>query len=161
MAAVAQGDPCRPALRPEHALLVGPLRTGFAVTRTSRIYRQRKSNWFRGRGLRSQADSVTAPSEKNATAPTWRSRRLGGGQHTGSEKGKRPWARPGPTQSRCAQRAPLDLCRRLSGGRIANEAITARLVRTRFALGPFVPTLRRLTRAPSMSRISVSARSTG
>ena len=30
--------------------------------------------------------------------------------------------------------------------------MTARLVRTRLALGPFVPTLRRLTRAPSIKK---------
>ena len=39
--------------------------------------------------------------------------------------------------------------------------MTPRLVRTRLALGPFVPTLRRLTRAPSIKRKSVSARSSG
>ena len=39
--------------------------------------------------------------------------------------------------------------------------MTPRLVRTRLALGPFVPTLRRLTRAPSIKRKSVSARRSG
>ena len=55
----------------------------------------------------------------------------------------------------------FNLERRDSGDRTPNEAITPRLVRTRFALGPFAPTLRRLTRAPSIKRKSVSARRSG
>jgi hypothetical protein len=55
----------------------------------------------------------------------------------------------------------FNLERRDSGDRTPKEAITPRLVRKRFALGPFAPTLRRLTRAPSMRRKSVSARRSG
>jgi hypothetical protein len=55
----------------------------------------------------------------------------------------------------------FNLERRDSGDRTPKEAITPRLVRRRFALGPFAPTLRRLTRAPSMRRKSVSARRSG
>ena len=54
--------------------------------------------------------------------------------------------------------------RNLSYGALAgtpNEAITASLVRPRLALGPPVPTLRRLTRAPSIKSMSASASRSG
>jgi hypothetical protein len=41
----------------------------------------------------------------------------------------------------------------LARGGTPNDSITASAVRTRFALGPTVPTLRRLTRAPSLAQL--------
>ena len=68
---------------------------------------------------------------------------------------------PGPAYCYRALDSRSGIDWRASGGRTPNEAMTARLVRTRLALGPFVPTLRRLTRAPSIKRKSVSARRSG
>ena len=71
--------------------------------------------------------------------------------------------------ARCGGHLPRWICRLVVLGRercffrggTPNDAITASLVRTRFALGPSVPTLRRLTRAPSIRRTSASASKSG